>query len=78
LLRYGRMIACYTDKAALFRTAPKVARDQKELPRDEREPLPPTQIGRGLGELNVVWIGAHSPQAKGRVERFFGRRRTGW
>jgi hypothetical protein len=71
LLRYGRMIACYTDKAALFRTAPKVARDQKELPRDEREPMPPTQIGRGLGELNIVWIGAHSPQAKGRVERFF-------
>ena len=71
LLRYGRMIACYTDKAGLFRTAPKVARDQKALPREEREPLPPTQIGRGLGELNIVWIGAHSPQAKGRVERFF-------
>jgi hypothetical protein len=71
LLRHGRMIACYTDKAGLFRTAPKVARDQKELPREEREPLPPTQIGRGLGELNIVWIPAHSPQAKGRVERFF-------
>jgi hypothetical protein len=71
LRRYGRMVACYTDKASLFRTAPKVARDQKELPREEREPLPPTQIGRALGELNIVWIGAHSPQAKGRVERFF-------
>jgi hypothetical protein len=71
LLRYGRMVACYTDKAGLFRTAPKVARDQKQLPRDEREPLPPTQIGRALAELNIVWIGAHSPQAKGRVERFF-------
>jgi len=71
LRRYGRMVACYTDKASLFRTAPKVARDQKELPRDEREPLPPTQIGRALGELNIVWIAAHSPQAKGRVERFF-------
>jgi hypothetical protein len=64
LRRYGRMVACYTDKAGLFRTAPKVARDQKELPRDEREPLPPTQIGRALGELNIVWIAAHSPQAK--------------
>ena len=71
LLCHGRMVACYTDKAGLFQTAPKVARDQKELPREEREPLPPTQIGRALGELNIVWIPAHSPQAKGRVERFF-------
>ena len=72
LERYGRPVACYTDKASLFRTAPKVARDAKELPRDEREPLPPTQIGRGLLELGIVWIAAHSPQAKGRVERSFG------
>jgi len=71
LRRWGRMVACYTDKASLFRTAPKVARDQKELPGDEREPWPPTQIGRALEELNIVWIPAHSPQAKGRVERFF-------
>jgi transposase len=67
----GRPVAFYTDKASLFRTAPKIARDQKELPRDEREPLPPTQIGRGLRELGIVWIAAHSPQAKGRVERSF-------
>ncbi len=33
--------------------------------------MPPTQIGRVLGELDMVWIGAHSPQAKGRVERSF-------
>jgi hypothetical protein len=69
--RYGRPIGFYTDKASLFQTAPKIARDQKELPRDEREPLPPTQIGRALAELDVVWIAAHSPQAKGRVERSF-------
>ncbi|MDX2150028.1 MAG: helix-turn-helix domain-containing protein [Bryobacteraceae bacterium] len=61
---HGRPIAFYTDKASLFRTAPKVARDLKELPRDEREPLPPTQIGRGLQELGINWIAAHSPQAK--------------
>jgi hypothetical protein len=72
LERHGRPVAFYTDKASLFRTAPKVARDVKELPRDEREPLPPTQIGRGLQELGIVWIPAHSPQAKGRVERSFG------
>jgi len=67
----GRPVAFYTDKASLFQTAPKIARDQKELPVSEREPLPPTQIGRALGELGMVWIAAHSPQAKGRVERSF-------
>ena len=71
LERHGRPVAFYTDKASLFRTAPKIARDQKELPRHQREPLPPTQIGRALQELGIVWIAAHSPQAKGRVERSF-------
>jgi hypothetical protein len=33
--------------------------------------MPPTQIGRALRELGVAWIAAHSPQAKGRVERSF-------
>ena len=37
----------------------------------EREELPPTQIGRALQELGIPWIPAHSPQAKGRVERGF-------
>lgn len=68
----GRPIAFYTDKASLFQTAPKIARDQKELARDEREPLAPTQIGRALQELQITWIAAHSPQAKGRIERAFG------
>jgi transposase len=68
----GRPVAFYTDKAALFRTAPKVNRKETDLSRDEREPLPPTQIGRALRELGIVWIAAHSPQAKGRVERSFG------
>jgi hypothetical protein len=68
---YGRPVAFYTDKASLFQTAPKVHRDQRELPREERAPLPPTQIGRALRELNIVWIAAHSPQAKGRIERSF-------
>ena len=68
---HGRPLSFYTDKAGLFLTAPKIAGDLKELPRDERELLPPTQIGRALAELGIVWIGAHSPQAKGRVERSF-------
>ena len=72
LERHGRPVAFYTDKASQFHTTPKVARDVQQLPRDEREPLPPTQIGRALRELGIVWIAAHSPQAKGRVERSFG------
>jgi len=69
--RHGRPVSYYTDKAGLFVTAPKMARYATDLPRDERETLPPTQIGRALRELDIVWIGAHSPQAKGRVERSF-------
>jgi len=69
--KHGRPIGFYTDKASLFQTAPKIPRDSKPVPSDEREPLPPTQIGRALRELDIVWIAAHSPQAKGRVERSF-------
>jgi len=69
--RHGRPVSYYTDKAGLFQTAPKTARYATDLPRDERHPLPPTQIGRALRELDIVWIGAHSPQAKGRVEHSF-------
>lgn len=72
LERNGRPVSFYTDKASLFHTTPKIRRDQRDLPRDEREPLPPTQIGRALRELGIAWIAAHSPQAKGRVERSFG------
>jgi hypothetical protein len=67
--RHARPVSYYTGNASLFQTASKVARDMKELLRDERDPLPPTQIGRALREVDIVWIGAHSPQAKGRVER---------
>jgi Integrase core domain len=70
--RFGRPVAFYTDKASLFHSTPKTHRKQTDLNRDEREPLPPTQIGRALRELDITWIAAHSPQAKGRVERNFG------
>lgn len=67
---YGRPVAFYTDKASLFQTAEKRKRDEPGVDKDPKE-MPPTQIGRALRELNIVWIGAHSPQAKGRVERNF-------
>ena len=31
--------------------------------------MPPTRIARALRESGIVWIPAHSPQAKGRVEQ---------
>src|ERR1035437_6526741 len=69
LERHGRPVAFYTDKASLFQTAVKSSR-YAEAARDRPE-LPPTQIGRALAEVDIVWIAAHSPQAKGRVERSF-------
>jgi transposase InsO family protein len=70
LEKFGRPIAFYTDKASLFQTAEKRKRDEPGVEKDAVE-MPPTQIGRGLREVGVVWIAAHSPQAKGRVERNF-------
>ena len=71
LEKFGRPVAFYTDKASIFQTAEKRKRDEPGVDKDHVE-MPPTQIGRGLLELGIVWIAAHSPQAKGRVERNFG------
>lgn len=70
LEQYGRPAAFYTDKASLFRNNEKRRRDEPGVDQDLAD-LPPTQIGRALGELNITWIAAHSPQAKGRIERSF-------
>jgi hypothetical protein len=70
--KFGRPLAFYTDKASLFQKAQKHKRDEPAVEKDAAE-LPPTQIGRALRELGITWIAAHSPQAKGRVERNFGR-----
>ena len=71
LEKFGRPVAFYTDKASLFQTAEKRKRDEPGVEKDAVE-MPPTQIGRALRELGIAWIAAHSPQAKGRVERNFG------
>jgi transposase len=68
--RYGRPMAYYTDKAGMFQVAVKTKRQEQREGRDRPE-MPPTQIARALGELGIVWIPAHSAQAKGRVERQF-------
>lgn len=68
--KFGRPVSFYTDKASLFQTAEKRRRDEPGVEKDAVE-MPPTQIGRALGELGITWIAAHSAQAKGRVERNF-------
>jgi transposase len=70
LKKHGRPLGFYTDKAAIFQTAVKAKRGESRVEKDQVE-MPPTQIGRALQELGIVWIAAHSPQAKGRVERAF-------
>jgi transposase-like protein len=71
LERFGRPLAFYTDQPGLFQTAVRTKRGEQREGLDRPE-MPPTQIGRALRELNIVWIAAHSAQAKGRVERQFG------
>jgi hypothetical protein len=66
LERYGRPVALYTDKNGLFVTSRPV--QWHEQLRDEPSR---TQFGRALAELDIEWIAAHSPQAKGRIERLF-------
>jgi transposase len=66
----GRPLAVYTDRAALFKTTQKTKPGESAAVGDKSE-QPPTQLGRALQELGIVWIPAYSPQAKGRVERGF-------
>ncbi|PYX05767.1 MAG: ISNCY family transposase [Acidobacteria bacterium] len=63
--QHGRPVSVYTDKASLFQIAPR-AIHHRDAPQEQL-----SQIGRALRELNIGWIAAHSPQAKGRIERSF-------
>ena len=67
LERWGRPVEFYTDKSSLFTVNRPVVEAADEAVEEEF-----TQIGRALRELDIGWIAAHSPQAKGRIERFFG------
>lgn len=66
LRRWGRPLALYTDKNSLFLTSRPVQWEEQLQDQPAR-----TQFGRALAELDVEWIAAHSPQAKGRIERLF-------
>lgn len=65
LRRHGRPIAFYVDKDSIYR----VAKQKAVQAGIKDEPL--TQFKRAMSELDVEVICAHSPQAKGRVERSF-------
>jgi hypothetical protein len=65
LEQHGRPVAVYTDKASLFQVTPH-AIHHRDAPKQAL-----TQIGRALKDLDIEWIAAHSPQAKGRIERAF-------
>ena len=69
LERWGRPVEFYTDKNSLF-TVNRPRREAADEDEAVKEEL--TQIGRALRELGIGWVAAHSPQAKGRIERFFG------
>jgi hypothetical protein len=60
LKKHGRPVEFYSDRDSIFR-----AEDALDDPT-------PTQFSRALGELGIGWIGAYSPQAKGRIERLWG------
>lgn len=64
--RYGIPLAVYADKHTTYHSpAPPTVDEQLAGVK------PTSQFGRALGELGVELIPAHSPQAKGRVERLF-------
>jgi transposase len=63
---YGLPLALYADKHTTYQSpAPPTVDDQLAGVK------PTSQFGRALGELGVELIPAHSPQAKGWVERLF-------
>ncbi len=59
--RHGKPMALYTDKHGVFRVNQPTAGDSDAL----------TQFGRAMQQLDIQIICAHSPEAKGRVERVF-------
>lgn len=62
--RYGIPVSIYLDKHTTYKSPKKAA-----FPGYEEEPL--SQFERAMKELGVEVKHAHSPQAKGRIERLF-------
>lgn len=66
LLAHGRPVAFYVDKDSIYRI-----NRQTNVEEELQDSLPLTQFTRAMKELDIEMIFAHSPQAKGRVERSF-------
>jgi len=66
--KYGLPLSVYLDKHTTYKSWAKLT--DEEIMAGREEPL--SQFQRALQELGVQVIHAHSPQAKGRVERLFG------
>jgi len=66
LERHGRPLALYVDKDSVYTVNRPQTLDEQLLSSD-----PLTQFARAMKELDIEIINAHSPQAKGRVERGF-------
>jgi hypothetical protein len=71
--RYGIPLSVYLDKHTTYKSTgePSLAEQLEGVG-------PLSEFGRALKELGVEVMHAHSPQAKGRIERFFGTYRIGW
>src|SRR4030042_420609 len=63
--RYGIPLGVYTDRDSIFRVERSPSNGSKDA-------VPLTQFGRALRELGITHVVAHSPEAKGRVERANG------
>lgn len=69
VLRHGLPRALYVDRHSIYETTREATADEELC-----ETGAATQFGRAMLELEVQLILAHSPQAKGRVERWNGVR----
>lgn len=58
----GAPVSVYLDKFSTYKINHKAAEDNSELM---------TQFEKAMSELNIKLITAHSPEAKGRIERLF-------
>ncbi len=71
----GLPLALYSDRHTIFQSRADVPLSPDEILAGGR---PRTQVGRVLEDLDITWIGARSPQAKGRVERLWRTLQDRW
>lgn len=67
--RHGRPLELYHDRHSTFELNPPRPWTLEEELQGRQDP---TEVSRALEELDILSIAAHSPQAKGRIERLWG------